>query len=380
MKVYRSLLCGILAVILALIYVCINTEMYSSRLEKSVMKQKADEERVGVDNTDEETFDIAEVSYAGKKNEENLKNRLVSPSGEAIGIYVKAKGVMVTGIGQVKAENGLYESPCEGIFLPGDYITCVNGNKISDKNELIEYVNSSGGQRLDFTLQRDDALLSCSAVPEKNSDGRYMLGLWVKDDISGIGTLTYTDSEGFAALGHSINDSDTGKLFSTEDGAIYQASLINLVKPEGDMAGRIEGLIDYSNSNIIGRVSSNNEYGIAGKLTSNAEGLINNDEWMPVASRNEVHTGKACIKSGVSGKSEYYDIEIVEVYKNADCGNKSILIEITDSRLLQLTNGIIQGMSGTPIIQDGKLVGAVTHVFIKDPTRGYATFAEDMLR
>ena len=380
MKVYRSLLCGILAVILALIYVCINTEIYPLRLEKSVMEQNSDEQGAGRDNTDEQSPDVAEVSYAGKKNVDNLKNRLVAPSGEAIGIYVKARGVMVTGIGQVMDENGEYESPCDGIFLPGDYITCVNGNKINDKNELIEYVSSSEGQRLDFTFQREDALLSCSAVPEKNADGRYMLGLWVKDDISGIGTLTFTDSEGFAALGHSINDSDTGKLFFTEDGAIYPASLINLVKPEGDMAGRIEGLIDYSNSNIIGRVVTNNEYGIAGKLTSNAAGLIDNDEWMPVASKNEVHTGKACIKSGVSGKSEYYDIEIVEVYKNADCGNKSILITITDSRLIELTKGIIQGMSGTPIIQDGKLVGAVTHVFIKDSTRGYATFAEDMLR
>ena len=209
-----------------------------------------------------------------------------------------------------------------------------------------------------------------------------MLGLWIKDDISGIGTLTYIDENGFAALGHSINDNDTGEMFVISDGAIYEAQLLRIVKSDGEHAGRLEGLIDYQKAYMLGRVSNNSSTGIKGTLTGLGKKRLMSDNWMPVATASEVHTGDAQILSWVSGEPLYYDIEItnVNVSNMSNKTGKNLEIKITDSKLLSMTNGIVQGLSGTPILQDGKLVGAITHVFIKDSTMGYGILAENMIK
>lgn len=305
--------------------------------------------------------------------------KMVMPSGSPIGIYVKTKGVMVIAIGQVKNSKGQSVSPCEELIKCGDYILEANGQEVDDKADLIDIISGSEGKSVDMLINRKGKQITVSVKPTLSFNKKYMLGIWVKDDISGIGTLTYVDEDGFGALGHSINDNDTGELFDISDGAIYKTELVNIVKSSDHTPGRLEGIINYSSSNIIGRVSSNSLYGIKGYMTRNTKGSITEGEWMPVARKTEAHLGDAVILSSVSGKPEYYKVKITGVDISASNGNKGLAIEVTDPELLKLTSGIVQGMSGTPIIQDGKLIGAITHVFVNEPTKGYGIFIEEML-
>lgn len=308
---------------------------------------------------------------------ENEKTHMVIPSGEPIGIYVKTEGVMVIDATDIKKSDGEKISPCKGLLFPGDYIVEINNEKIADKNKLISVIENSKGKELDMKVIRDGEIICVAAQPVR-SRGKYMLGLWVKDDISGIGTMTYIDENGFAALGHSINDNDTGTVISVSDGAIYETELINIVKSDGEKPGRLEGIIDYSKENIIGRVIKNHNYGINGYMTKHGVDSLGGGEWIPVAKKQEAKIGEAYILSCVSGEPVYYRIEITNVDISSSAVNKGLEIKITDEKLLDITNGIVQGMSGTPIIQDGKLLGAITHVFVKDSTKGYGTFVEDM--
>lgn len=326
-------------------------------------------------------------SFEGDGEEDT---RWVIPSGEPIGIYVKSEGVMVIGVGHVTDLNGDKQSPCDGLIGPGDYILSIEGEIVEDKAELTEIVNASNGECIEIAVQKKQTA-SCDILseniiietvtvsPVEDNKGNYMLGLWVKDDISGIGTLTYYDENSFGALGHSINDNDTGEIFEISDGAIYKANLINIVKPNRKIPGRLEGMIDYSSSNMIGRVEGNSGFGVNGYITKVGRSSLPYEEYMPVGHKSQVKLGKAYLLSSVSGKSEYYEVEIIDIIEEAVDTNKQLQLRITDSRLMELTSGIVQGMSGTPIIQDGKLIGAVTHVLVSDPTTGYGIFIENML-
>lgn len=316
----------------------------------------------------------------GTEAERNEEVHMVIPCGTPIGIYVKTKGVMVIDTSEIVGNDGSSRAPCADLLRQGDYITSINDMPVEDKNDLISLVEQSGGAELTVGIVRDEQELYVNITPAKNEKGNYMLGLWVKDDISGIGTLTYIDEQGFGALGHSINDNDTGVAFTISDGAIYDANLVNVVKPDGKNPGRLEGMIDYSARHIIGRIEENSAYGIQGYITSHGTDRLMREEWIPTAKKSEAHLGSAYILSEVSGTPEYYQIEITGIDISSTAEGKGIELKVTDSKLLGLTSGIVQGMSGTPIIQDGKLLGAVTHVFLKDSTRGYGTFVEDMMR
>ena len=335
-------------------------------------------------NYDSGRIDVADVSMANadnvyKGNTIDISNMSVMPSGLPIGIYVKTEGVMVVDTGVVTGIDGELYSPCKNILFTGDYVVDINGEKIDDKKSLVEAIDKSDGRPVRVGIIRNGVNMSFDIVPVKNTEGRYKLGLWVKDDISGIGTLTYVDAASFGALGHSINDNDTGIIFEISDGAIYNTSLINIVKPEDNNPGRLEGIIDYSSENVIGRVTDNTEYGISGYLTQNADYSKLGTEWMNIAPKEEVNIGPAYIISQIRGTTEYYEVNITKLNYDRTYGNKSIELEITDPRLINLTDGIVQGMSGTPIIQNNRLVGAITHVFLNDSTKGYGIFIEYML-
>ncbi|MBQ7707247.1 MAG: SpoIVB peptidase [Lachnospiraceae bacterium] len=334
-------------------------------------------------NMDSGRIDISDVSMANADNvkeENSIIKKQVMPSGVPIGIYVKTKGVMVVDTGIVTGMDGELYSPCKDILQSGDYVVGIDGVKTDDKKSLVETVERCEGKSVMLEVLRNDECICVEVQPVKNSEGKYKLGLWVKDDISGIGTLTYVDENSFGALGHSINDNDTGKIFNISDGAIYNTNLVNIVKPDGKSPGRLEGVIDYSSSNVIGRVTGNTEYGISGFLVNNAETEKLGSGWMEVASKEEVKEGAAYIISSVRGKPEYYEINITKVNYDESYGNKSLEIEITDPRLISITDGIVQGMSGTPIVQNNRLVGAITHVFVNDSTKGYGVFIEYMLK
>ena len=334
----------------------------------------------------ESNVEISEAAESILINQQNDEEIWVVPSGEPIGIYVKSQGVMVIGVGEIKLGDGTIYSPCTNIIDAGDYILSVEGEMIEDKVELTKIVNQCEGKEIDVTVQKkgvgdngDIIIETVSVSPVKNDKGAYMLGLWVKDDISGIGTLTYYDENGFGALGHSINDNDTGELFEISDGAIYEASLINIIKPNRKLPGRLEGMIDYSSDNMIGRVETNSNYGISGYITSVGKENLSYEDYMPVGDKSDINKGEAYILSSLSGEPKYYSVEITDLCYDSTDKKKEIQLRITDSRLINLTSGIVQGMSGTPIIQNGKLVGAVTHVLVNDPTKGYGIFIENML-
>ena len=336
------------------------------------------------DKTISERIDINNVSMANADNVNTddqtcFEGKSVIPSGLPIGIYVKTEGVMVVDTGVVTGEDGEIYSPCKDILFTGDYVVEINGNVIEDKKSLVDAVDESKGNNISVGVIRDNEKKYFDITPVKTAEGKYKLGLWVKDDISGIGTLTFVDEDSFGALGHSINDNDTGIIFKISDGAIYNTNLVNIVKPDGNNPGRLEGIIDDSSVNVIGRVTGNTEYGISGYLTKNFDYSSLGQDWIGIAKKEDVNIGPAYILSAVRGTPEYYEVNITNVNYDIKYGNKSIELEITDPRLINITEGIVQGMSGTPIIQNNRLVGAITHVFLNDSTKGYGVFIEYML-
>ena len=301
------------------------------------------------------------------------------PCGVPVGIYLQSDGVMVIGTGQIVNEAGNMVEPAFGILKSGDYIEKVNGQALEDKNDLIEAVNASSGQTITLEVRRNGELIKISLDPVLSEDGSYKLGAWVRDDTQGIGTVTYVDMNGsFGALGHGISDSDTGRMVNIKDGELYETKILGIEKGAAGKPGVMSGVIYYGKGTKLGEITSNTEEGIFG--TVNEKFLRENQgAAIPVGFRQDVQKGRAWIRSSVSGEVKDYEIEIQKVDYSGLQKNKSMVIKVTDPELLSLTGGIVQGMSGSPIIQDGKLVGAVTHVLVNDPTRGYGIFIENML-
>lgn len=302
------------------------------------------------------------------------------PCGMPVGIYLKSRGVMVIGTGKVTDENGSEAEPAYGILQSGDYIEAINGQPLSDKEALMTSLNRMGESEALLRVRRGGRELELSVDTVKTADGSRKLGAWVRDDTQGIGTMTYLKPDGgFGALGHGISDSDTGRVVEIENGALYETEILGIEKGSAGNPGVMAGVIYYGPGSRLGSVAQNTDCGIfgtAGQAFCDAVG----QQTMEVGHRQDVKRGKAWIRSCVSGEACDYEIEIQRVDYSPAKENKSLVFQVTDERLLRLTGGIVQGMSGSPILQNGKLVGAVTHVFVQDSTRGYGIFVEDMLK
>lgn len=288
----------------------------------------------------------------------------VIPMGEAVGVKIYTDGLLVVGM----SENSSAKD-C-GIKV-NDRIEYVNGDELLSSEQLSEAVNGSGSS-VTLSVNRNGEKQDIAVTPEKDSDGAYKLGLWVRDSTAGIGTVTYYNPRNntFAALGHGINDVDTGDILTVKSGNILPCKILSVTKSKNGSPGELNGSFD---GGPIGEISLNAENGIYGKCGIEAE-----RDPIPVAKTGEVKEGGAYILADVDGKGvKQYDIEIEKVFKNSK-SQKNMIITITDEKLLSLTGGIVQGMSGAPIIQDGKLAGALTHVFVNDSDKGYGTFAENM--
>lgn len=324
-----------------------------------------------------------------------VETRYAIPCGAPIGIYLESDGILVVGTGKLTGENGEEIEPAKGVLKSGDYIEALNGQPLENKEELIEAVAASGGQGVTLSLRRDGRQMDVNLDPVKTQDGSYKLGAWVRDDTQGIGTVTYVDlNGGFGALGHGISDSDTGDLVQSQEGSLYSTQILGVEKGSLGKPGLLSGVIYYGPSYDMGEITKNTEDGIFGTVNASflkehgmeeikeAKGTGEEaipSQAIPIARRQEVKPGPAKLRSSVSGELKDYDIEIQKVDDNSSHKNKSMVIEITDPELIQLTGGIVQGMSGSPIIQDGKLAGAVTHVFLQDAKRGYGILIENML-
>ncbi len=302
------------------------------------------------------------------------------PCGAPVGIYLKSDGVMVIGTGELVDQSGLTVEPAEGLLQSGDYIESINGVPLATKEELAREVAGLNGQDALLTVRRGDEEMQISLHPTLTQDGESKLGVWVRSDTQGIGTVTYLDLNGrFGALGHGISDADTGEIVEISDGNLFDTQIVGIEKGASGSPGVMSGIIYYGPGSLLGTVESNTGEGIFGTANQRFRDALEG-EAVEVGYRQDTHKGKAYLRSGVSGQIRDYEIEIEKVDYSTSHTNKSLVIRVTDPELLELTGGIVQGMSGSPILQDGKLIGAVTHVFIQDSTRGYGIFVENMIR
>ena len=301
----------------------------------------------------------------------------VVPIGKAIGMKMYTKGVLVVGLSEIEGQKPYEKTGIE----TGDKIVKINNTKINNTDELITCVNSSKGKEITITYISNNEEETAELKPVQTGENEYKLGLWVRDAAAGVGTLTFYEPQTgqFGALGHGINDVDTYELIDIANGELVTANIIDIVKGEDGTPGEIRGVIDGGTT--IGTISKNTNYGVYGKVENMAKLNTNNTNEIEVANRNEITTGKAQIMCELeNGKIENYEIEIQKIFIENNQNNKSMLIKITDKNLIEKTGGIIQGMSGAPIIQNGKFVGAVTHVLVNDSKMGYAVFADLMIK
>lgn len=306
-----------------------------------------------------------------------VDRRVVALCGTPFGIKMVTDGVMVVGTGAVTDCNSRAVSPAQTAGIQeGDIILSINGEKISSKKQLTKLVESSAGQPLSLVVRRGEQLTSLHLSPVRSSlDNSYHLGLWVRDSSAGIGTMTFYDPNNgcFAGLGHAICDVDTGQLMPLSQGEIVEASIIGVHAGKSGSPGQLQGAFVANRS--IGSLYTNSYNGVYGRLMNQPVDA----QTIPMAQCQEVRQGPVKILTTVSGqKPQLFDACIEKLSLSQDEPTKNMVLRITDPDLLELSGGIVQGMSGSPIIQDGMLVGAVTHVFVNDPTRGYGIFAENM--
>ena len=314
------------------------------------------------------------VSSKGKNEE------YVIPGGMAIGIYMETDGVLVLSTECIECVDGNEYEPAKNIVKAGDYIVGFNGKEIGSKRELVQAVNKLESSEVILKLRRDEEYIDVKMKSVEVKNNQYKLGVWVKDSIQGLGTVTYLTLNGeFGALGHGIHDSETNELIDISKGSVYNTNIVGIQKGVKGEPGGLEGVIIYRSSNKLGVINKNTENGVYGSINK-VEDICKNTEPVEICKKDDIKIGKASILCCVDGSIEEYGIKIKNTDSYAKDANKGIIIEITDEKLLELTGGIVQGMSGSPILQDGKIVGAVTHVLVNDPTRGYGIFIEDMLK
>ena len=333
----------------------------------------------------EKTNATMEVKLFGIFPLKKVEISAVSPQsvvvgGSAIGLHVETDGILVLGTTTVIGEDKMTYEPAANRLKSGDYILEVNGQTMDEKEDLIKLLAESDGSMLQCKIRRGKEVTETAVTPVRTADGSYKIGTWIRDDTQGIGTLTYITTDGkFGALGHGITDVDTGVLMEVDGGNAYDAEILRIIKGEPGTPGELSGVIHRSEDERLGTVSKNTAQGIFGTVKENCK-LRTGDRYYEIAFKQEVKKGKATILCEINGCVNEYEIEIQQVdYSNKNHA-KGLVLKITDKELLELTGGIVQGMSGSPILQNGKLIGAVTHVFIRDSTKGYGTFIENMLQ
>lgn len=298
------------------------------------------------------------------------------PVGETVGISIRMKGVLVAGMTQVQTDQGSLCPAKDAGLMAGDLIVAVNDQPVDDAAGLIAAVEALDGGPARMTVKRDGETRCVSVTPVREQSGELRLGLWLRDGVAGIGTVTYIDpaTGAFGALGHGVNDVDTGVLLPVGRGDICHAQIVDVKRGASGAPGELAGSFDPGD--VVGCINRNTTCGIFGTITGGFGSLR---PAMPVGSPAEVRKGPATILACVAGQEPAeYEVEIARSGMAAGSG-RDLTVHVTDPTLLERTGGIVQGMSGSPIIQNGKLVGAVTHVLVNDPTRGYGVFIDTML-
>lgn len=314
-------------------------------------------------------------------NVEVIEDEKLIPVGRPIGIYVKTDGILVIATGEFTGEDHSTKQPVKHLLQAGDYILKVDGKEVEGKKEFIRQIEENGGREMVLTIRRNDEIFDLKVKPEADESGEYKLGIWIRDNAQGVGTMTYLRNDGsFGALGHGINDMDTSELLDVRTGSLYKTEIVSITKGQNGTPGELTGVIDYDMKNKIGVIDENTVEGIFGTVSEEAARSVS-AQALPIGLKQDIHTGKAQILCSIGEQEEpqLYDVEITAIHPEHDNVNRGLEIQVTDERLMEKTGGIVQGMSGSPVIQDGKIIGAVTHVLVKDPTRGFGIFIENML-
>ena len=307
-----------------------------------------------------------------------VEKQEVLVSGSPVGIYMETKGVLVIDSGEITDREGIRRTPAEHIIQSGDYICEIDGKVLTGKRQLMQLVRENQGEPMELQVIRHQETIKLEMTPVETEDGSYKLGIWVRDNIQGIGTLTYVEPNGtFGALGHGISDTDTGERLEISDGDLYRADILSICKGTAGTPGELRGVINYREENRIGTICGNSQYGIRGQMEPGK--YTESMKKIPTGLKQEIQTGKAEIRCDIGDGIREYQCEILEIDSNARDTNKCFVLRITDDDLLSRTGGIVQGMSGSPVLQNGKLIGAITHVFVNDPTKGYGIFIENMM-
>lgn len=312
-----------------------------------------------------------------------IERTKVIPCGDLIGVKMYSKGALIVGFSEIEGMDGGIYKPFDNIDIDeGDAIVEINGVNISNTDDLIEQVNKSGGNDIKIKYAKGNELKEAIITPVENKLGEYKIGIWVRDATAGVGTLTFIEPStgNYAALGHGIVDIDTGGIFNISNGELARSRAVSIKKGIKNEPGEIRGVIN--SYDVIGNISNNTNFGVFGKISNNFNlGDIGENTEYDVALRSEINEGEAEVICELENDiKRAYKIKIEKIYTSNNYDNKSMLIRVTDKRLLEKTGGIIQGMSGSPIIQNGKFIGAITNVLVSDPTTGYAIFGDLMVK
>lgn len=319
-------------------------------------------------------FGVLSPAASADSGERGLPSELI-PGGMAFGVKYYAKGAIVIGTCDVETASGLVSPARDAGLAAGDIVTAAGGKEIGSLEELLELIQGCGGKKIEIQYLRDGKKQNTFVTPviDKGANA-YRMGVWVRDSTAGIGTITFIDANTrrFGGLGHGINDSATGLLMPFGRGSITDVKITGVVRGRKSVPGELKGEFGPQDT---GKLLANTEVGVFGTYETLPAQL---PEPVPVAPAAALREGKAVVRTSAGGSLQEYAIEIEEIYKDSG-RTKNFLVRVTDERLLSLTGGIVQGMSGSPILQDGKLVGAVTHVLVNDPTRGYGICIDNML-
>ena len=323
---------------------------------------------------------VINISEDSKYTMEVVSEKTLIPGGQSIGIKMDVKGVLVVGLEEIETNDKIVSPGAEAGIQIGDTIISIDGKDVNYADEVSSLVGTSN-KKLKVEILRKDESFTTEITPAKDyASGQYKLGIWVKEKIAGIGTLTYYDPAEniYGSLGHGIYERKTRHLLDVREGYLLKTSVNSVIEGIDGKPGEIRGIF-YQQDSPIGNVYKNSENGVFSY--GNVDNVINIEETpLVAASKNHIKTGKAYIISTLHEDDvEKFEIEITKVNKHNKVNSKDLEINVTDKKLLEYTGGIVQGMSGSPIIQEGKIVGAVTHVLVNDPTRGYGIFIENML-
>lgn len=307
-----------------------------------------------------------------------LAAKSLIPVGRAAGIKLHADGVMIASVDPVTTPVGQV-SPAQAAGLsPGDVILTVDGQPVDTNDALQQKISQSNGQMLTLSIRREGQSHEIKVAPVQDTSGAYRLGVMIRDGMAGIGTITYVDPKtgAYGSLGHGICDGESGVLVPLADGSLMEASVVNVKRGTAGSPGCLQG--EFNLQQDMGTVEKNTDTGIFGKLTDDS--YYRNSALLPIAEQGEVKVGPCEIWSNVEGETvKHYQAEITKVCGPGGDTDRALVLHVTDDALIEKTGGIVQGMSGSPVIQNGKFVGAVTHVLVNDPTRGYAVELSKML-